>query len=237
MILAMWSGPRNLSTAMMRSFANRRDVINVIDEPLYASYLFRSLKRHPMHEEILKSQPTSYKEAINNCLKEYPGISFQKHMVQHVNFDESNDWMSSLKNFFLIRKPESVVPSFCMKYPDADFNDLGFSQQNELYKYISDITNKEPPVVDATDIRNDPEKILKLLCKKLDIAWDSQMLKWQKGIHDYDGVWASHWYHSVHSSNCFIPEEYKITKFDKHINELISESSKFYDSMAQKKIS
>ena len=100
MILAMWSGPRNLSTAMMRSFANRPDVIDVMDEPLYASYLFRSPKRHPMHDEILKSQPTSYKEAINNCLKEYPGISFQKHMVQHVNFDESNDWMSSLKNFF-----------------------------------------------------------------------------------------------------------------------------------------
>ena len=96
MILAMWSGPRNLSTAMMRSFANRRDVMNVMDEPLYASYLFRSPKRHPMHEEILKSQPTSYKEAINNCLIESPGISFQKHMVQHVNFDESNDWMSSL---------------------------------------------------------------------------------------------------------------------------------------------
>ena len=75
------------------------------------------------------------------------------------------------------------------------------------------------------------------MCEKLDIAWDSRMLKWQKGIHDYDGVWASHWYHSVHSSNCFIPEENKITKFDKHINELISESSKFYDSMAQKKIS
>ena len=237
MILAMWSGPRNLSTAMMRSFANRLDVMNVMDEPLYASYLFRSPKRHPMHEEILKSQPTSYKEAINNCLKESPGISFQKHMVQHVNFDESNDWMSSLKNFFLIRKPESVVPSFCLKYPDADINDLGFYQQYELYKYISDITNEEPPVVDATDIRNEPEKVLKLLCGELDIAWDSQMLKWQKGIHDYDGVWASHWYHSVHSSNCFIPEENKITKFDKHINELISESSKFYDSMAQKKIS
>ena len=90
MILAMWSGPRNLSTAMMRSFANRRDVMNVMDEPLYASYLFRSPKRHPMHDEILKSQPTSYKEAINNCLKESSGISFQKHMVQHVNFDESN---------------------------------------------------------------------------------------------------------------------------------------------------
>ena len=237
MILAMWSGPRNLSTAMMRSFANRRDVMNVMDEPLKRQYLFRSPKRHPMHDEILDSQPTSYKEAVNNCLRGSPGISFQKHMVQHVNFDESNDWMSSLKNFFLIRKPESVVPSFCMKYPDADFNDLGFSQQNELYKYISDITNKEPPVVDATDIRNDPEKILKLLCEKLDIAWDSRMLKWQKGIHDYDGVWASHWYHSVHSSNCFIPEGNKITKFDKHINELISESSKFYDSMSQKKIS
>jgi len=95
MILAMWSGPRNLSTAMMRSFANRPDVIDVMDEPLYASYLFRSPKRHPMHDEILDSQPTSYKEAINNCLRGSSGISFQKHMVQHVNFDESNDWMSS----------------------------------------------------------------------------------------------------------------------------------------------
>ena len=173
----------------------------------------------------------------NNCLKEFPGISFQKHMVQHVNFDESNDWMSSLKNFFLIRKPESVVPSFCLKYPDADINDLGFYQQYELYKYISDITNEEPPVVDATDIRNDPEKILKRLCEKLDIAWDSQMLKWQKGIHDYDGVWASHWYHSVHSSNCFIPEKNYSTDFDNNTNELIFQSTKFYDSLAQKKIS
>ena len=237
MILAMWSGPRNLSTAMMRSFANRPDVIDVMDEPLYASYLFRSPKRHPMHDEILMSQPTSYKEAINSCLIESPGISFQKHMVQHVNFDESNDWMSSLKNFFLIRKPEFVVPSFCLKYPDADINDLGFYQQYELYKYISDITNEEPPVVDATDIRNEPEKVLKLLCGKLDIAWDSQMLVWQKGIHDYDGVWASHWYHSVHSSNCFIPEKNYSTDFDKNISELIFQCTKFYDSLAQKKIS
>ena len=237
MILAMWSGPRNLSTAMMRSFANRPDVIDVMDEPLYASYLFRSPKRHPMHDEILKSQPTSYKEAINSCLIESPGISFQKHMVQHVNFDESNDWMSSLKNFFLIRKPEFVVPSFYLKYPDADINDLGFYQQYELYKYISDITNEEPPVVDATDIRNEPEKVLKLLCGKLDIEWDSQMLEWQKGIHDYDGVWASHWYHSVHSSNCFIPEKNYSTDFDINISELIFQSTKFYDSLAQKKIS
>ena len=237
MILAMWSGPRNLSTAMMRSFANRPDVINVMDEPLYASYLFRSPKRHPMHDEILASQPTSYKEAINSCLIESPGISFQKHMVQHVNFDESNDWMSSLKNFFLIRKPEFVVPSFCLKYPDADINDLGFYQQYDLFKYISDITNEEPPVVDATDIRNEPEKVLKLLCGELDIAWDSQMLKWQKGIHDYDGVWASHWYHSVHSSNCFIPEKNYSTDFDKNTSELIFQSTKFYDSLAQKKIS
>ena len=237
MILAMWSGPRNLSTAMMRSFANRRDVMNVMDEPLYASYLFRSPKRHPMHDEILKSQPISYKEAINSCLIESSGISFQKHMVQHVNFDESNDWMSSLKNFFLIRKPEFVVPSFCLKYPDADINDLGFYQQYDLFKYISDITNEEPPVVDATDIRNEPEKVLKLLCGELDIAWDSQMLKWQKGIHDYDGVWASHWYQSVHSSNCFIPEKNYSTDFDKNISELIFQSTKFYDSLAQKKIS
>ena len=237
MILAMWSGPRNLSTAMMRSFANRPDVIDVMDEPLYASYLFRSPKRHPMHDEILKSQPTSYKEAINSCLIESPGISFQKHMVQHVNFDESNDWMSSLKNFFLIRKPEFVVPSFYLKYPDADINDLGFYQQYELFKYISDITNEEPPVVDATDIRNEPEKVLKLLCGNLDIAWDSQMLEWQKGIHDYDGVWASHWYHSVHSSNCFIPEKNYSTDFDINISELIFQSTKFYDSLAQKKIS
>ena len=211
--------------------------MNVMDEPLYASYLFRSPKRHPMHDEILASQPTSYREAINNCLRGSPGISFQKHMVQHVNFDESNDWMSSLKNFFLIRKPEFVVPSFCLKYPDADINDLGFYQQYELYKYISDITNEEPPVVDATDIRNEPEKVLKLLCGKLDITWDSQMLKWQKGIHDYDGVWASHWYHSVHSSNCFIPEKNYSTDFDKNISELIFQSTKFYDSLAQKKIS
>ena len=211
--------------------------MNVMDEPLYASYLFRSPKRHPMHDEILKSQPTSYKEAINSCLIESSGISFQKHMVQHVNFDESNDWMSSLKNFFLIRKPEFVVPSFCLKYPDADINDLGFYQQYELFKYISDITNEEPPVVDATDIRNEPEKVLKLLCGELDIAWDSQMLKWQKGIHDYDGVWASHWYHSVHSSNCFIPEKNYSTDFDINTSELIFQSTKFYDSLAQKKIS
>ena len=167
--------------------------------------------------------------------KRIPWYLFSKTYGAACNFDESNDWMSSLK-IFLIRKPESVVPSFCLKYPDADINDLGFYQQYELYKYISDITNEEPPVVDATDIRNDPEKILKRLCEKLDIAWDSQMLKWQKGIHDYDGVWASHWYHSVHSSNCFIPEKNYSTDFDNNTSELIFQSTKFYDSLAQKNI-
>ena len=202
--LAMWSGPRNLSTALMRSFANREDIIEVIDEPFYASYLKESNKKHPMYKEVLESQESNWKMVVKNCLREDGmGICYQKHMVQHILPNFEKKWILKCINCFLIREPKEVVSSFLKKWPEADFEDLGFLDQINLFHYIKNESGMTPVVIDAADLRDSPETYLPRLCSKLNISWDPKMLQWDAGLKPYDGIWASHWYPSVNSSTGF----------------------------------
>ena len=202
--LAMWSGPRNLSTALMRSFANREDIIEVIDEPFYASYLKESNKKHPMYKEVLNSQESNWKIVAENCLKkDGTGICYQKHMVQHILPNFEKKWILKCVNCFLIREPKEVVSSFLKKWPEGDFEDFGFIDQINLFNYIKNETGMTPAVIDAADLRDSPETYLPRLCSKLDISWDPRMLQWDAGLKPYDGIWASHWYPSVNSSTGF----------------------------------
>ncbi len=234
--IAMWSGPRNLSTALMRSFGNRKDILEVLDEPFYASYLKETKKKHPMFKEIIKSQELDWKKVIENCLREEGhGICYQKHMVQHMlpNFDR--EWMLNTINCFLIRKPEEVISSFLKKWPDAQFEDFGFNNQIDLFNFIKNKAGEAPIVIDAFDLANNPEKKLKKLCRKLKIDWDSNMLQWKSGLKPYDGVWATHWYPSVKSSTSFKKTTNK-KNYPKTVLNFANQARKAYSDLVKYKI-
>ena len=205
-IIAMWSGPRNLSTALMRSFGNRQDVTNVLDEPFYGSYLLSTNKEHPMKDEVINSQFTDINDVKNLCIKNNSGITYQKHMTHHI-LDKDFSWLDTLTNCFLIRNPEMVVKSFMKSWKDGDFEDIGFKQQYDIFNYVRNYLNEKPLIIDASKLRSDPERVLTKFCLLADIQWDKDMLQWSSGIKDYDGIWASHWYPSVVNSTSFKPEE------------------------------
>tara|TARA_B100001063_G_scaffold133144_1_gene124477 strand:- start:854 stop:1516 length:663 start_codon:yes stop_codon:yes gene_type:complete len=188
----------------MRSFGNREDVIEVIDEPFYASYLKESNKKHPMYKEVLDSHESNWKMVVKNCSRiDGMGICYQKHMVQHILPNFEKKWILKCINCFLIREPKEVISSFLKKWPEADFEDFGFLDQINLFHYIKNESGMPPVVIDAANLRDSPETYLPRLCSKLNISWDPKMLQWDAGLKPYDGIWASHWYPSVNSSTGF----------------------------------
>jgi len=208
MRIAMWSGPRNLSTAMMYSFGARPDFA-VIDEPFYASYLVQTGLNHPMREEIIASQPSNPEDVIASLLGPAPGSKpsfYQKHMTQHMIPGIPRDWIHQVTNVILIRHPARVAASFSAKYDNPTLADIGFTQQLELFELLR-AAGQTPVVVDSADIRRDPDGMLRLLCDAIGLAWDSAMLSWPKGGHPDDGVWGAHWYGAVHGSTGFAPAE------------------------------
>lgn len=208
MRLAMWSGPRNLSTAMMYAFGARADFA-VTDEPFYAAYLARTGLNHPMREEIVASQPTDPQEVIAKLLGPVPGGRthfYQKHMTQHMIPGIPRGWMGDVANIFLIRHPARVAASFSARYDNPTLADIGFTQQLELYEGLR-ADGHPPVVVESADIRRDPEGMLRRLCDAIGLDWDPAMLSWPRGGHPDDGVWAPHWYGAVHASTGFAPAE------------------------------
>ncbi len=208
MRVAMWSGPRNLSTAMMYSFGAREDFA-VVDEPFYAAYLARTGLPHPMRNEILAAQPVDPQDVVDGLLGPIPSAKphfYQKHMTQHMLPGVPRGWMRKVANVFLIRHPARVAASFSAKYDRATLADIGFLQQFELYQFLISV-GERPLVIDSTDIRRSPEAMLRALCDALGLPWDPAMLRWPRGGHPDDGVWAPHWYKAVHASTGFAPLE------------------------------
>ena len=208
MRIAMWSGPRNLSTAMMYSFGARRDFA-VVDEPFYAAYLARTGRDHPMRAEVLASQPTDPQAVAEMLRGPVPGgkpYFYQKHMTQHMIPEMPRDWMAEVRHVFLIRHPARVVASFGAKYDNPTLADIGFTQQSELFDWIVG-QGGQPLVIESADIRRDPKAMLTRLCAALSLPFDPAMLHWPEGGHPADGVWARHWYGAVHASTGFAPAE------------------------------
>ena len=209
----MWSGPRNLSTALMRSFENREDT-KVWDEPFYAYYLKETKKNHPLANEIINKYETNLEKIIDLVTEEKDFIYFQKHMSHHIVKKIPINWIAKGINCFLIRHPKEVLLSYIKKNDLIDSNDLGYPAQLRLFNYIK-TSNKKILVIDAKDLSEKPEIILKKICKKINIPFTEKMLNWPKGRRDSDGIWEKIWYKNVKSSTSFnkiLNKEYKIPK-------------------------
>ena len=209
--IAMWSGPRNISTAMMRAFENRADAI-VWDEPLYAYYLRATGLAHPLAAEIIAAYDGDWRRVMRRCATgdtDGAGVFYQKHMTHHVlpEMQETGglDWLEGLTHAFLIRDPARVVASYAKKRAEVTLEDLGFPQQLRLFEAICDRDGTPPPVVDSDDLLADPEGLLRALCAALGVPFDPDMLHWPAGRRDSDGLWASHWYGAVEASTGFAP--------------------------------
>ena len=234
MQLAMWSGPRNLSTAMMYAFASRSD-FSAVDEPFYAAYLNLTGLQHPMRDQILQAQPQDPHQVVDSLLGPDPEGSpnvYHKHMTQHMIEAIPRDWMLKVTNVFLIRHPARVVASFAKKYPDPKIEDIGFHQQADLFRYLVE-NGQKPIVINSADIRSNPEQKLRELCGALGLAFDAKMLKWTKGGQSCDGVWAPHWYGAVHNSTGFDAAEGPLPILSGRLLELVDQSLKSYEELAQ----
>ena len=196
--IAMWSGPRNLSTAMMRSFENRSDC-SVVDEPLYAAYLAATGLDHPGRDEVIASQSTDPSEVMAEITAGPVStpLQYQKHMTHHLLPTFRRGRLSSLRHAFLIRDPERVLSSYAKVRGEPTLEDLGMPQQVELFETLGG------PVVDSADVLRDPRGTLTLLCEALGIGFDDAMLAWPAGPRESDGVWAGHWYAGVEASTGF----------------------------------
>ena len=230
--IAMWSGPRNISTAMMRSFENRPDT-DVVDEPFYGAFLAAGEVRHPMHDEILARTVTDPKAVRDSLLTSGPreGVHYQKHMTHHMLDDFPRDWILHVTNAFLIRDPRRVVASYAAKRADVAFEDLGFRQQNEIFDAIADHLGEAPPVLDADDVLAAPSAALAQLCTACAIPFREEMLKWPSGPRDSDGVWAAHWYGAVEQSTRFGPPPEAMPQLDGELARLAEEARPFYERL------
>lgn len=200
--IAMWSGPRNLSTALMYAFASRGDCA-VWDEPFYAAYLHATGIPHPMAAEIIAAAEPDPTKVAEACLGEIPGgqpLFYQKHMTLHMIPAFERGFMLGLTNVFLIRHPARVIASYAKKRESPTLEDVGYVQQAHLFHQVADWMGEPPIVVDSFDIRAKPLETLTKLCAALNIPFIEKMLHWPAGPKPYDGVWAPHWYNAVHAS-------------------------------------
>lgn len=237
MKIAMWSGPRNLSTALMYSFGNRAD-FSVVDEPFYGPYLRLTGLNHPMRPEVLATRPDSAKEVETELLAPLPDIrhAYHKHMCQHMIPGIPRGVLAECVNVFLIRHPARVISSFSKRYDALTADDVGFRLQAELYDHCLSL-GQSPVVVDSADIRDDPAKTLRTLCETIGLPFDPAMLGWPAGGHPADGIWAAHWYKSVHASTGFAGPEGPLPALDPILLPLLEETLPFYERMAAAKLS
>jgi hypothetical protein len=201
--IAMWSGPRNISTAMMRAFENRPDCA-VVDEPFYAAYLAATGLDHPARDEVLASQPQDWRAVAEALLRDEPApVYYQKHMCQHLLPTMDLAFTQGLANCFLIRDPRRILASYARVRPEFTLEELGFPQQLALFERERERCGEVPPVLDAAVTLANPEGVLRRLCGRLGIPFDAAMLSWPAGPRPSDGVWAPHWYAAVWESTGF----------------------------------
>jgi hypothetical protein len=236
--IAMWSGPRNISTALMRSFGSRQDTC-VVDEPLYAFFLHETGMDHPGREAILASQPQSWRRVardLTDPIDSGESIFYQKHMAHHLLPQVERAWMRSLTHAFLIREPRAMLNSYSQKRESAVLTDLGFPQQVALYKWLGEQGFSAPPVIDSRQVLEDPRGALTALCEALGIDFDESMLSWEAGKHDSDGIWADHWYDAVVRSTGFQAYTPKPIDLSPELEALAVSAQPYYEFLYERRL-
>ncbi|MDX1609547.1 MAG: hypothetical protein R3225_05445 [Halofilum sp. (in: g-proteobacteria)] len=233
--IAMWSGPRNISTAMMRSFGNRSDCF-VTDEPLYAYYLQATGIDHPMREEVIASQSTDWRNVVRWLSGPVPQgrpVWYQKHMTHHLLDEVGRDWLDRVTSCFLLRDPRAVLASYARKRQHVTTADIGMLQQAAIFDEVRERSGTVPPVIDAADVLRDPRTMLTRLCQAVGIAFDERMLSWPPGPRDTDGVWGRHWYGNVIESTGFQPYRPPAGELPAELEAIAEECRPVYERLRQ----
>jgi len=236
--IAMWSGPRNISTALMRSWENRSDTV-VCDEPLYAHYLSLTGLDHAMRGEVIASQPTDWREVAKDLtgpIPESAPVYYQKHMAHHLLDGVGRGWLTELVNCFLIREPKGMLPSLDKKLPNPRVRDTALPQQVALFLEERERTGEIPPVIDSKDVLLDPRGVLTALCERLGLPFEDAMLTWPEGARPTDGVWADHWYGDVERTTGFGAYRPKDADLSPHLNAMYDECLALYETLHSHRI-
>jgi hypothetical protein len=238
----MWSGPRNLSTAMMRSFGSRADTV-VSDEPFYGCFLQATDADHPMREEVIAAMDCDWRSVMETLRGPIPKgqsleggtvprVWYQKHMWHHMVGPVGYDDFAGFTHAFLIRAPEPMIASYLRKRESAAFEDLGLERQAEFFDREADRLGQVPQVIDAGDVLSNPEAVLSKLCRALGIPWDPAMLAWAPGRRETDGPWAPHWYGAVEASTGFGPPEAGEVELPDGARRLAERCRPYYEHLA-----
>lgn len=236
--IAMWSGPRNISTAMMRAWGNRPDTF-VCDEPLYAHYLLRTGLDHPGREDVIAHHESDWRKVVGWLTGPVPEgrrIFYQKHMAHHLLPVIDRDWLDRLTHAFLIREPREMLTSLIRNLPHATLADTGLPQQVELLELIETRTGRTPPILDARDVLREPRRTLGALCDALGVPFDDAMLSWPPGRRDTDGIWAPHWYANVERSTGFEPYRPKPDPVPPEHTGLLNACTPLYQRLFEKRL-
>lgn len=236
--IAMWSGPRNLSTAMMRSFGNRGDTF-VSDEPYYGAFLKESGADHPMREEVIAAMDCDWRSIAATLAGPSPDgspIWYQKHMWHHMIGPVDHADFAGFTHAFLIRDPAAMIASYLRKRETAAFEDFGLDRQAEFFEREADRLGHAPPVVDAGDVLADPEEVLTALCGRLGISFNPAMLHWPPGRRSTDGIWAPHWYQTVEASTGFGAPDEGEEMLPDEARELADRCRPYYERLAAQRI-
>jgi hypothetical protein len=231
--VAMWSGPRNISTAMMRAWGNRDDTV-VIDEPFYAYYLKVTGIEHPGSDEVIAAGETDWRKIVARLTGRIANgkrIFFQKQMTHHLLPEIDREWLGAVSNCFLIRDPRGVINSYVKKRENPALEDLGFVQQAEIFNSVRTRTNTVPAVVDAKDVLQNPERTLRLLCEAVGVEFSKLMLSWPPGLRDTDGIWAKHWYGEVAKTTSFQPYHPTPSEVPARLREIYEECCQCYERL------
>ena len=236
--IAMWSGPRNISTAMMRAWGNRRDTV-VIDEPFYAYYLTTTGKNHPGADEVIAAGEIDWQKIVVHLTGPIPNgrqIFFQKQMTHHFLPEINREWLGAVTNCFLIRDPREVIASYVKKREDPSLEDLGFIQQAEIFDFVRSRTDAIPPIVDAKDVLENPERTLRLLCNAVGVDFNKSMLSWPPGLRETDGIWARHWYSEVAKTTSFRPYRPTDQQVPERLREIYERCCDCYEKLYQHRL-
>ena len=230
-IISLWSGPRNVSTALMYSFAQRNDM-EVIDEPLYGHYLVNSDADHIGKEEVIDQMLTDGDLVMKELLaRKSEKMIFLKNMAHHW-VELNNKYLHHLQNIFLVRDPAEMLPSLNQQLEHPTLRDTALKRQVEIFKYLKN-NHLNPLIILSKDLLIDPNRMLRSVCDRLDIPFDKKMLSWKAGPRPEDGIWAKHWYHNVHKSTGFSGYKKKADPFPEHLKPLLDECKPYYQFLSE----